>query len=350
MKSIIIFISILFMTTLGIILFIGKKNIKSSEIIPKETKLNHSYKFGLISGRGGFGDRSFNDIQYNGMVKVKKRYGIPFSVKEPHKAEDFNRLALELINEDSCNVIFVGSFEWKKEVDLFSQKYKDVKFIILDCEALRYHKNLASIKFKQNEVAYLAGVLSALTTKSSSIGIIGATRIKPIEDFIVGYKAGAEHINPNIKFIENYLTEKFKGINPWESLNSGSKLAFDMIEKYNVDIIFSLAGASNMGIFKTCSIKNIFAIGVDADQDYLEKGTILTSAMKNLDKAILFMAKVILDGNFENRSYVLGLKEGGVGLSKMKFTKKIIGKEIINKVKNIESQILSDKIIVPSAF
>lgn len=342
-----------FIVVVAILIYLNQLtsfNFEKSETNNIQKGVKQIYKFGLIPGLGGFGDKSFNDMQYNGVIKAKKKYNIDFEVKEPRKLSDFNQNLKELIEDDSCNVIFLGSYEWQPYIDSVSFKYSNVLFILMDCPAEKYNSNVASVLFKQNEGSYLAGALAGLMTRTNSIGAICGDKFNILDDFIIGYQAGLNKTNPEAKLTVKYISKEFKEKNPWESPEEAKMIAEELIKKEKCDIIFGIAAASNMGIFTACQKNDCYALGVDSDQDYLVQGTIVTSMMKNLDRAILFMAEKIIKDEFENKNYSLGLKENGVGLSEMKYTKQKVPADYLKKIEELKQEIISGNLQVPSVF
>ena len=75
-------------------------------------------------------------------------------------------------------------------------------------------KNVYSVQYKNSEAGYLAGVLAGSMTTAKGdpklnpdnvIGFIGGRDITGINDFFVGYIAGAQKVNPAVKIVYNYV-------------------------------------------------------------------------------------------------------------------------------------------------
>ncbi|MCX8059416.1 MAG: BMP family ABC transporter substrate-binding protein, partial [Spirochaetes bacterium] len=132
------------------------------------------------------------------------------------------------------------------------------------------------------------------------------------------------------------------------------KEAFEVIDnlynKMKFDIVYAVAAGTNLGVFNACKKNNIFSIGVDADQDYLVPGVILTSAMKRLDNAIVLIIDLIINNKLEPKNYVLGLKEDCVSLTEMKYTKEIIGNKVLNQIEDIKKRIINGEILIKTVF
>ncbi len=90
-----------------------------------------------------------------------------------------------------------------------------------------------------------------------------------------------------------------------------------------------------------------YAIGVDADQDYIAPGRVLTSMMKRVDNAVYSTCKSVVEGEFEPGDHVFGLKEGGVGLSPMKHTKQDVPPEVLAKIEALKALIVEGKLRPP---
>jgi len=308
-------------------------------------------RFGLIVGIGGFGDKSFNDMQYKGMIIAKKKFNIEASYKIPVKREDISLLARELI-EEKCGIIFYSSTYDLKLIKDLARENPTVWFILVDnpVEASPIPDNIASISFKQNEGSFLAGAFAALMSRTGRIAVIGATDITVIRDFITGYRAGAQYVSPGIIVRERFLDKYDPGTSCWINTKGAREVSDDLYENSGVDIIFGVAGGSNIGIFQSAKNNSRFAIGVDADQDYLEQGRILTSMMKNLDQGIVFILEEYISGRLKNQNYRLGLIEGGVGLSPMQFTKHLTDENTMSRIEQIRRDIINGKIKVPTVY
>lgn len=90
--------------------------------------------------------------------------------------------------------------------------------------------------------------------------------------------------------------------------------------------------------------KGYFAIGVDVDQDYLAPGYVLSSAMKRVDNAAFVGIKSSRSARlFQSGSNVLGLKENGVDLSPLKYTKGMVSNRVFAEIEYINYLIREEK-------
>ena len=85
-------------------------------------------------------------------------------------------------------VIAIG-FALAPEVERVAALFPNVRFTIVDAVVDR--PNVQSIVFKENEGAYLAGLLAAMASRSGTVGFIGGIDIAAIRNFRCGFEHGA---------------------------------------------------------------------------------------------------------------------------------------------------------------
>lgn len=315
---------------------------------------NNFNKYKIAFVMSGIGDNGFADMQVKGVKQVSKIYGIKYKLYITGKFEAIKDGIINAIN-DGCNIIISGNgFLAEKPILELAPSYPNIYFICMDTEFSYYPQNVATVSFKQNEGSFLVGVIAAKMTKTKNIGFIGGMNIPVINDFLVGFKQGINFVDNKLNIFVRYCDEIFPD-NPFQNIEGGKEIATDMLNSKNVDVIYAVAGKANLGIYD--AIKNInnsgklvYAIGVDTDQDGILKGKILTSMIKNLDTAILYIIDRILNNKFENKNYQIGLKENGVSLSEMKYTKNLIGIENLRLIETLKYEIIDNKLKVETVY
>src|SRR5205814_3416048 len=110
---------------------------------------------------------------------------------------------------------------------------------------------------------------------------------------------------------------------------------------------YQVAGGTGTGVIQAAQSANKYAIGVDSDQDAIAPGHVLTSMIKRTDFAVYDSIDRLVCGTLKGGETVtLGLKEGAVGLSPMKYTKDKIPAADLEKVDQLRQQIIDGKIKV----
>jgi len=90
-----------------------------------------------------------------------------------------------------------------------AKDFPDTKFAIVDgtIDGLDENSNIVCLNFKQNEGSFLVGAIAGLKTNTNKVGFVGGMQSALIEQFEVGYKAGAMYVNPNLRQAGNILSQ-----------------------------------------------------------------------------------------------------------------------------------------------
>ena len=310
----------------------------------------HSYPcvLGLALNSSQIEDNGYNEIQYQGVKEASSRHRVPFevSLRESAKPEAALASMRYLVENAGCTLVFASAPDQRGAVDQMAQQYPKVKFVLLDAEPLTPRPNIAAVKFLSGEAAYLAGALAARMSKSGVVAVVGGAQGTGAEEVAEGFAAGAKAARRDVRVPIRYITDGDPKADPWNSPRIAATLTQDLTATDKADIVFAAAGGSNYGVFDTVRSEKKMAIGVDADQDDIMKGVILTSVMKRLDVAIERLTAEAVEGRFQSKVYVMGLANGGVGLSPMLYTHKLVPPDLMGDVEKIKADIIAGKIKV----
>ena len=101
---------------------------------------------------------------------------------------------------EACDIIAaVGWQFWDVlEAGEVLESFPDKKFLFIDNGLEGVGDNLMSITYAQNEGSFLAGYIAAKLTKTGKVSAVGGQDSDTINDFLVGYEAGAKYANPDV--------------------------------------------------------------------------------------------------------------------------------------------------------
>lgn len=336
------FLALLLVVLLSVSLFAGcgqsDSAAETENLVAEENGI--SIKVVLLTSSGGLGDRSFNDAAYIGLKRAEEELGAEIKVIEPQSTADYLQSLKTAASLGYDLVMTVGN-DWADALETVMPNYPDVKFgcVNLKTEA----DNLAVAKFSDHEGSYLAGALAAQMTETGTIGVIGGMDIPAIKRFVIGFEEGAKHANPDVKVIPTY-------VGSFVDPNKGKEFAIQLIHE-GVDVIYHVAGKTGEGLFSAVKEnEDVYAIGVDQDQDYIVEGKILTSMIKRVDVAVFDFAKQVNEGTYASGVHVYGVAEDGVSLSEMTYTKDMIPTEVLESVESIRQEIVDGTIQVTDFF
>ncbi|WP_236795609.1 BMP family protein [Amycolatopsis sp. GM8] len=299
---------------------------------------------------GALGDQSFFDSAQSG-IKALESSGYKTTTLQA----DTNNLAQWKANLDSVStgqwgLVVIGSSVAVDPLTTEARKFPNQHYIFYDGEVNA--PNVASITYKQNEGAYLAGVLAALATSdktdfplssgSKTIGLVGAMDIPVIEDFVVGFKAGANAVDPSVKVLTSF-------VGSW----TDSAKAYDQAKGMygqNADVVYNVASGAGVGVLQAAKDANKYAIGVDSNQNALQPGHVLASVLKQVGQSIEQAAQANEKGTLAfGKTTEFGLANDGVGLT-FDNNGKIVPDSVIAKIDDYKQQVVSGKIQVPTAL
>lgn len=300
----------------------------------------------LVIAQGGLGDQSYNDLAYAGFQRALKETGLE---GKPVESKDVVAQAADILRRASdadFGLIVDLEYSHGEPIVEVAKDYPDTTFAILN--QVQKGDNIVSVLFQEQEGSYLAGMLAAQVTTDTSIkginaepilGVIGGTKSAGIDKFIAGFIEGAKAANPKIEVKVAYS-------NNFGDPALGQQMAKAMFEE-GADIIYQIAGGTGIGVIQAAKESGHYAIGVDGDQDGLAPGNVLTSMVKRTDVAVENVVKdYAKDVKLGGTTVAFGLKEDGVGLSEMKYTKDIIPAAYLAKVEAAKADIISGKIKV----
>jgi len=298
-------------------------------------------KVGMVTDLGSVNDKSFNQSAWEALQQLKKDYGFDVKYLEPKTDADVIPNLNQFV-KSKYDLTWATAFTLADAVTQLSKENPNSNFGIVDSDLVL--PNVAAVSFKEQEGAFLVGVVAGLTTKTNKIGFVGGMDIPVIKRFEAGFREGIKAVNPAAKLIVNYT-----GL--FNRVDMGKSAASTM---YNdgVDIIFHAAGLTGNGVFNEAKERNskggkVWVIGVDKDQSLTFGDDVtLTSMIKKVDEAVYQISKSLAEGNFPaGKVTLMGLKEKGVDIAPT--SNKNVAPEVLAKVEEYRTKIINGDIVVP---
>ncbi len=226
---------------------------------------------------GTLGDRSFYDSANEGIEKLKADYGTDIKVIECR--EDASLYESSLIDAaEVCDVIAAVGWQFAEALPTVAGELPEKKFLFIDNVMNGSLDNEMSIVYAQNEGSFLVGYIAGKLSKTGKVGVVGGQDSETINDFIVGYEAGAKYANPDCAVEVQYA-------NDFEDPAKGKECALALYG-LGCDIVYQVAGKTGEGVFEAAAETGNYAIGVDGDQKYINPDVIICSMVKQVGKSI----------------------------------------------------------------
>ena len=303
-------------------------------------------KVALVIAQGGLGDKSYNDLANSGFEKAVKQTGVDGRAIESNDVVAQAEPILNRATQSGFGLVIDLEFSHADAIAKVAKANSDTQYALINVPLKG--ANETGVVFQEQEGSYLAGVLAARMTKQKGnprinpdpvIGVIGGTKSTGIDKFLVGYIQGAKDTDPKVKVLTAYT-------NDFGDPGKGKQIANSMYDR-GADIVYQVAGGSGAGVIDAAKARKRYAIGVDTDQDATAPGSVLTSMVKRTDLAVEQLVTDYADGKLqggENRT--LGLKENGVGLSPMKYTKEDVPDDVMADVEKAKQGIIDGSVKV----
>ena len=298
-----------------------------------------SKKIGLVTDVGGLNDKGFNHLSYVGLQDAKTSLGVQTHVNLSASSGEYVPNLTSFARKNYDLIIGVG-FTEANAIDTAATQFPKNKFAIVDVDqTTEPHKppNLLGLLFREQEVGYLVGYLAGLEEKRRPgpdvVGSVGGQKQPPVDRFIAGYQAGAKAADPGIKVINSYSQD-------FTRQDLCKTIALNQIAE-GAGVVFQVAGGCGIGVIRAAAEKNVWAIGVDADQSFIDPKHVLTSATKRVDVAVFKAIQAVVNGTFKGGNVTYGLKDNGVGLGKINAR---VPKSEIAQVNKIRAEIIAGKI------
>ena len=310
-------------------------------------------KIPMLMQKGGLGDQGFNDTAYAGLMACKDKYGLDVNAVECTDTTQGETLIRELC-EAGYGLIINLEAGISGNMYTVSLDYPDIYFVVVGRQ-LRINavdgftetpKNVIESYVTLNEHSFLAGVVAAYAAtdgntlvdgigqhEGCNIGILFGAESVGFYQYGDGFRQGALFYNPDAKVYIDYTVG-------FSDTANAQNIAQNMINNMGCDVIWTCCGTAGLGGLEACRLNNAFGIGVDSNQDEVEPGYILTSAVRDNTSLMEFYIGKYLEGDLaQTEPDVFNLSNGGVDITDMSvIAKYVTDKDKLEELKGIIEQ------------
>ncbi len=363
--------------SLVVTLILGSLSLFFSLTSNSLVEAGEKIKIGLVTDVGGRGDKSFNDsalrglenwaaglkmvagvgyqaltdAEYNKIIEDEapglldrgiRKFDVEPMILESKASEDYIP-NLKTLADQGCKLVIGVGFMLTDAIEEVAPLYPNTYFMLIDGFIETPPPNVVCYLFKEEEGSFLVGALVGKMTTTNKVGFVGGMDLFIIHRFEAGYKAGLKTVNPDAETFVGYTGN-------FTSAEDGQKIAKTQFDQ-GADIVYHASGACGIGVIEEAKGRpaGYYAVGVDSDQDYLAPGKVLTSMIKHVDYAVWLSIESVVINTFTSGHVTLGVKEGGVGISPLKYTKDLIPLAVLDEVEELKDMIIAGDIKVPAS-
>lgn len=315
----------------------------------------------IVSDAGGFDDKSFNQLSYEGVKEAAKELNADFKSVQSKTDQDYAP-NLEGLVSAGCDLIVTVGFALSAATVESAKANPDIEYVLIDDAAdndfdgKKDAENIKPILYDTAQAAFLAGYAAADYTKTNVVGTYGGQPFPTVTIFMDGFKQGVDY----------YAKEKGKKVKlvGWEGNDKGVFTGgFDANEKatntakqildQNADVILPVGGPIYQGALTAIadSGKDVAMVGVDADffeTDPKTKDLVLTSILKNMKTSTIEAVKAAGEDKFDPEAYIGTLENDGVGLAPFHNFQSKISPSLQGELDKVKAGIIDGSIPVKS--
>ena len=222
---------------------------------------------GLFAGSRS--DKGFMEAGWRGLEKAHAELGVQLRFIDgiPPRKDKLAAALTQLAEQGSPLVIAHGGQNNQAAAEV-AQRFPGTRFVVT--QGAVQAANLSSYDVLQEESAYLAGVLAALTTRTGVVGHMSGIRVPPGLKGRAAYAAGVRDTNPKVRLLTN-----FSGDQDDNALSH--RIAQAQIAG-GADVIFTMLNSGRDGVTRACREKKVRQIGNVIDWTAVDPQVFVASA------------------------------------------------------------------------
>jgi basic membrane protein A len=319
----------------------------------------------IVSDAGGFDDKSFNQLSYEGVQQAAKELGSEFKGVESNSENDYAPNLESLVSE-GCDAIVTVGFALAAATKDSAKANPDIEYVLIDDAADGGDdgqtfdgkpdvKNIKPLLYNTAEAAFMAGYLAADYSKTGVVGTYGGQPFPTVTIFMDGFKQGVDY----------YSKKKGKDVKVvgWDGKNGSFTGGFEANETatntarqlldQDVDVILPVGGPIYQGALTAIesSGKDVAMIGADADvyeTDPKTQDVVLTSILKNMKTSTYEAIMAAGEDKFDFTPYVGTLENNGVGIAPFHNYESKVSDTVSAELDDIKAGIIDGSIKVNS--
>lgn len=302
---------------------------------------------------GPRGDSGTIDMVCKSLEALRDETGMSITIVEGDGSSDTSKHEASVIDvsEDGYDLI-LSTGTMSDVFRMVAPDYPETMYCLFDTTfdfSTYPGENIYCANFKQNEGAYLAGMLAMSMSDTGTIGFIGGMENANICDFMWGYVEGAKRVNE-----AGTVAISFTG--DWMDSAKAKEIALTQVNM-GAKVLFPAAGPSSEGVMEGAAEAGVYSIGVDIDREAQYSASnpdwvsvILSSELKCVDAAVDRAVRLFAEGKLQPGQEALGIAEGGVDLFMDGNYQTLVPAEVQETIAAAKEDIIAGKIEVGTAI
>lgn len=239
---------------------------------------------------GQINDQGFMQSGYEGFVAAQKTLGLQgHYIDQVAPKKELLVAALRELAQSGAPLVIAHGGQNNAAATQVAAEFPDLRFVVTQGNV--QGNNLSSYEVLQEQSAWLAGALAALTTRTGVVGHMSGIRVTPGLKGRAAFAAGVQATNPQVKLLTN-----FSGNQDDNALSQ--RIALAQMDA-GADVIFTMLNAGRQGVIDACVTRKTRQIGNVVDWTQKNPTVFVGSAMASVSKAVFAAAQDFATGRWK---------------------------------------------------
>lgn len=299
-----------------------------------------AFQVGLLTS-GPVSDAGWYAGAYEGLQRIGTEMGAAISHQQTRTPAEFDE-AFTAYGTDGYDLVFAHGFEYQDAALRASERFPEMMIVVSGGAKVR--PSLRPLIFRLEEASYLAGMVAGALTRSGTIGMVGGVEIPPVQGTFDAFRAGAMASRSDVRVIEAFTGD-------WEDVAAAKEAAVAQI-RAGADILIHNVDAGSFGVFQAvrearAAGQEVWAIGMNSDQNDVAPDVILGSAVIEIPEAFLEVARLVQGGTVAESPFDLSLGEGVIDFVPNPAHLELIGASLLERLEQTRVAVAAGELIVP---
>jgi len=316
----------------------------------------------MVSDAGGFDDKSFNQLGFEGLTAAADELGVEPVTVQSDAETDYAPNLTNLVDQ-GCNLIVTVGFALASAAGESAEANPDIEYVSIDdvvdndFDGTTDSDNIKPIIFDTAQAAFLAGYAAAAYSKTGIVGTFGGMNFPTVSIFMDGFAQGVEYHNQekgtNVQVLGwDRAAQDGLFTGGFEANDTARNTAQGLIDQ-NVDVLLPVGGPIYQSAAAAIrdSGREIAMIGVDADFTQTDPSVadlMLTSILKGIDVGTKEAVLAAGNGEFDNTPFIGTLENEGVGIAPFHDFESKVSSSLQGEFDDLKAAIIAGDIKVES--
>jgi len=278
---------------------------------------------------------------WNGLQLIEDSLGAEISHQQTRTPAEFDEAFLAYAAE-GFDLVFAHGFEYQDAAVRAGAQFSDMTIVVSG--GGRVAPGVVPLIFSLEQGSYLAGMVAGGMTTSGVVGMVGGVAIPPAQSTFRAFEAGAKAVRPDVRVLETWIGN-------WNDVAAAKEATVAQLQQ-GADIVIHNTDAASFGVFQAVreavdAGREVWAIGMNADQNDVAPEVILGSAVIRIPEAFLDTARRWATEGLEGTPIYEGLAESVVDFVPNPALLDRIPPALLERVDEASRAIVEGSLVVP---